>query len=355
MNDSNNTRWWESYLTRYLVGTIVGAVCLFYLVQSGECNAFICLIRKILCEIKCGSDGSMAVYVLTLAMLGFAHCYLISAPLTLLHHARLLMYDEDDVKKDPNRSQTCLFKIIYTTFWVFCLGICFLIKLNSNCNWTRIALLMLILVALIAAYFFVWKNLGKQELARRAFLVSRALKSNKAEADTGTYKALAEHGNAYSIVILQIVSVFVIQNSSNDQLLAIALLWFGFGALCWFSAKRIEHWYARYIKFAMAAININYQNPEIAVYRNEHYDSVVNRKVSPERERHLLTPLDGLKIIADIEARKITFSDEEGSTDLWVFAARSEVSDIAERIQNSLNRTYACDLAFQQHLIRHYD
>jgi len=251
-SDKNTTdnRYWESYLTRYLVGTVVGAVCLFYLTHpelmgSYVDNDFIRILKKMRCEIKYGSNNSTSVYILALAMLGFAHCYLVSAPLTFLHHARLVMYDKDNVKKF-NPSQIWMFIVIYvlslSAFGVFCLGICCWTEPTSKYKWYYIVILSFILLCSLVLIFFTWSKC-KYELAKRAFRVSSALKAGENKADRSTYKALSEHGNAYSIVILQILSVFIIKNTNDCQLLTIVLLWIGLGAICLFIAKRIEYWY----------------------------------------------------------------------------------------------------------------
>jgi hypothetical protein len=253
----NNNRWWESYLTRYLIGTIVGALCIFYLVEyAKEANELVCLFKKLLGNIDEGD--SKGVYILTLGAMGFAYCYLISAPLTLIHHLRLSQWPGKTDTNQPISPPSRAFRVIYALFWVLSiLGFLLIgrpaplpnagcppsgISISCGALWI-IAVGFLVLFAIVS---YCTRNFGKIAYENSKTL-SKQLPSGKI--DKGTYKALSEHGNAYSIVILQVLATIFIHNCKNNTtLLMVFLLWIALGALCWFIAKRIEYYYVEKLK-----------------------------------------------------------------------------------------------------------
>lgn len=88
----NNTRWWESYLVRYLSGSILGSISIILLAFS-----FLTLndseILNNLFSIKNLSSIKWkyfptSIIVITLLILGFLYSYLISSPITVIHYAR---------------------------------------------------------------------------------------------------------------------------------------------------------------------------------------------------------------------------------------------------------------------------
>jgi hypothetical protein len=94
----------------------------------------------------------------------------------------------------------------------------------------------------------------------------------------------------------------------------------------------------------MKAICINLPNPHITIHENidqcgHHWN------VNEERTRELRTPLDGIKLIRDIECKDLRFAAQAELNGLWVYVDR-DVREIAEEIQESMNKTYNMIPAF---------
>lgn len=72
-----NSRWWESYLVRYLLGTIVGIFCFLFFLK----NIFHYPIYRYLKDLG-------GWYVLSIAIVGFSFCYFSSMPIAVMHYGR---------------------------------------------------------------------------------------------------------------------------------------------------------------------------------------------------------------------------------------------------------------------------
>ena len=83
--ESMNTRWWESYLVRYFVGFIIGAVCVA--VISAHLD-IVKLIRPLLEPVKEGQKPGWTALVFLSAFAGLGYCYIASTPSTVLHAGR---------------------------------------------------------------------------------------------------------------------------------------------------------------------------------------------------------------------------------------------------------------------------
>lgn len=81
--ETPSTRWWESYLVRYFIGFIIGALCIGIL--AAELNLYD--------RIKSIIGGNIAEMgwsslLITFGVLGLGYCYVASTPITVLHYGR---------------------------------------------------------------------------------------------------------------------------------------------------------------------------------------------------------------------------------------------------------------------------
>lgn len=86
--NSSNTRWWESYLVRYLSGSIVGAFCIIAIIISIFHNSSINYetIKNILPSD--GKDFPVVGVLILLLVSGLVYSYVISSPITVYHYGR---------------------------------------------------------------------------------------------------------------------------------------------------------------------------------------------------------------------------------------------------------------------------
>lgn len=81
-----STRWWESYLVRYLIGFIVGCSCIvIFGLQTG---IFDKLIKYLSTSSTPTGKPDWSVIIWLVAILGLGFCYIASTPITVLHVGR---------------------------------------------------------------------------------------------------------------------------------------------------------------------------------------------------------------------------------------------------------------------------
>lgn len=76
-----NSRWWESYLVRYLPGTVFGGFCVFVL--AFELKAIVDHYG-----FKVSFDGASGWGIVSGLILGLVFSYISSSPITLIHYGR---------------------------------------------------------------------------------------------------------------------------------------------------------------------------------------------------------------------------------------------------------------------------
>lgn len=85
----NPQRWWESYLVRYFLGSIVGMICVIVLVAQVDSD--ITSLLKVTLSSSANEKGaSLLPMAIGLILFGLAYCYAASSPITVLHSARML-------------------------------------------------------------------------------------------------------------------------------------------------------------------------------------------------------------------------------------------------------------------------
>ncbi|MBS7806951.1 hypothetical protein [Variovorax sp. PCZ-1] len=87
--DQANNRWWESYLVRYFLGFIVGALCVVVLAwHFGLAKSWIELTKAASTGDKESLKLDWTAASFVVALLGLGYCYLASTPITVLHAGR---------------------------------------------------------------------------------------------------------------------------------------------------------------------------------------------------------------------------------------------------------------------------
>lgn len=92
MSDEKNkidSRWWESYLVRYLSGTVIGAICIQILILYIVQRTGVLGISAESIRIDAIKELPLVAFLVTLLVLGLAFSYLVSAPITVFHYGRM--------------------------------------------------------------------------------------------------------------------------------------------------------------------------------------------------------------------------------------------------------------------------
>jgi hypothetical protein len=191
--DSSN-RWWEYYFLRYFVGTVVGSMAVVFLTKLPGSH----FSGLALTAIKDSSDLGIKE-VTVLAALGFAYCYIASAPMLLLHATRAQLV------LTPSRVKLsfCGVTSVSIVLLDFVLLKTLSIRFWSYQSTGLIAFLVIVGVQVGMMGAACWNRFEAissfyMDLARR-----RAIKEDWVAQYVESYRHLREHGNAFSILLLE--------------------------------------------------------------------------------------------------------------------------------------------------------
>jgi hypothetical protein len=259
-----NNRWWEAYLTRFLIGSIVGAACLFAIIHpsysncfGNKVNEFICytLGNKNICSggencASTNSDKCKKEYesqkpvedmsrLILLLVFGFAYCYVVSAPLALMHYLRasLLIIDSNKFRSNNEESVLSRFNFVSIIFYILIPGSLILSVKSQFCMFFG-----LILVALLATIEVSFPFSGAYSFYVKKALIFTSSNNGWPREFASSYKHLAEHGNAYLIVIYEILFAVALTSSELSFIngMWLIILWVFLGAICLVYAKQLE-------------------------------------------------------------------------------------------------------------------
>lgn len=216
-----SNRWWETYLVRYVTGSVVGAGIVYG------------ISRVIWPEMPMWYQMNSAT-LLTLGFAGFAYCYIASAPITFLHAMRVKTKKAIEIRrwlpsvliiaifavivviatKDmlPDGTHIFLFLGVCTFFWIF-LG------------------------------YYPVRHTG-WEKAYDGIISARIATLQDSKEYVDSYRHLREHGNSFYIVFLEFILAGIIYFFALDeQWLLIALtvfFWVTPGVICWQLGNNLE-------------------------------------------------------------------------------------------------------------------
>jgi hypothetical protein len=178
-----NNRWVNQYTLRYGVGTVVGAIILWYIYSEYhlELLGFDTALDKV---------ASAAV----LAAAGFGYCYIASAPLLVLHSARWLFFG----------------KWWSATLSAVVLGGGLLYCGYRSGRWLFVAIMVVQTLALLVSLLGAGKLFDfYRDLAKARCKAQKSDSASTSTVSTGSelmesYRDLREHGNACAIVLFEL-------------------------------------------------------------------------------------------------------------------------------------------------------
>lgn len=284
---AKSSHWWESYLIRYAIGAIIGSICVFLLLcllenkinnKENDIYRNICSVEyihtfgnridqiiqkneKVLYKEKINivnkflfkKDNSFGtVQAIILLLYGITFCYLASAPGLVIHTARRHIF-KDEIKIP------CLNKVIGKR-GIRLISICFIysfiIILIISSIWhdffsiPKTILIFCAIFVIIQFVYIFFEYINKTDQGEDRYLLNfyKNLKRARDEKiiDSDSYKHLREHGNAFLLVIFEIIFAallyfsFVIRNSLYDVVIVI-VLWISPAAIVFFIGCKIEH------------------------------------------------------------------------------------------------------------------
>lgn len=256
-----NYRWWEFYVVRYAIGTVIGALCVYALLEriNGNIKTKALMIPSITehhldvltqaCR-QINSNACVAslqfhqdLYGFNLSQLllfgiyGLVFCYIASAPGLVVHAVRRQIV----VSSQQNISylKKAAVAITITTFFIV-----FILNLFIDRN-------ILSYLSIISALLIVFVQIVLLVKERRSgsdsfsFYERLHRSRNKKLISPDSYRHLREHGNAFFIVILELI--FLSTSLSVFHLFgtypywpALLSVWILPGAGVYFIGHRIE-------------------------------------------------------------------------------------------------------------------
>lgn len=151
-NSSGNSRWWESYLVRYLSGFLVGTVCVSaFVAQVVFITGGVGELWKIISGLR-SKDSPLTAVLVAAGLLGLLYSYLVSAPITVIHYGRGVRIFWDGQSR---------------YFWLAWVSvICLTITGFDHEAYPGVILIFLAISTIIVLYLFREKEGGKSNFLR---------------------------------------------------------------------------------------------------------------------------------------------------------------------------------------------
>lgn len=226
-----DSRWWEFYFVRYFVGTVVGGATLLYLnAEQGSS------LRGLIIPGITDASGLDAQKLSLLLALGLAYCYVASAPVLVFHATRGVFL----AATPPRAYRTSVVALLVTVLAVATL----MLFAPSVSNEVVIVGAMFVLVFGFQTILLAFSLLDRGDLPHSYYLSLVRARSHDSEATRQyieSYKHLREHGNAFLILVFEVVLGIVLSAAPTSNVALIALLlWTVPGALVWAIGTLLE-------------------------------------------------------------------------------------------------------------------
>lgn len=224
-----DNKWWEFYFVRYFVGTVVGGAILLYLNVDKNSG----LVGLIIPGVADVGQLDPQKLLLLLAM-GLAYCYLASVPVLVFHATRGVF-----LGLEGRAYRNCVRALLLTAIIV---GVILAYRHESRGFSLVVVLFMLVLGIQVILLGFAISRKG--ELTYRYYLAlvrARSQDSGIARQYVESYKHLREHGNAFFILIFEVVlGVFLSVAPTPNWALIALIFWTLPGAFVWVVGTQLE-------------------------------------------------------------------------------------------------------------------
>lgn len=282
----NTGRWWEYYLVRYFVGTIVGTLIVIHI--STQSDSF---LHNVLYEkLKTETDKNIEVSSLILyGFVGLTFCYLASAPILLLHALRsnlegniyanykkfqenlkkLKQYDpfldppelsaQDIIEIKRKKKIRCYTNfsilvviIIIAVTWFFSVTsgnlrfdwILFLKEHWAKSAFWKVTLgIISVIIIFSVQIWYISYQLMRRDIFKfyKLLAYKRARQVGALQSYIESYRHLREHGNAFFIVFFELILGFIYSTvSSVTTAFVYTLLWIIPACVVWFIGSYLE-------------------------------------------------------------------------------------------------------------------
>ncbi len=213
----NASHWWEYYVVRYFIGTIVGAGAILMFNEESASP----LKGALFPAISSFKDAGIH-HLLVLIALGLAYCYIASAPILTMHALRAqIEFDSKRCFSSASAWFVAFFSILLISAYLF-----LSLPLSS---WRFIAIVFVCLILALQFTLFVEaKQNSFEKITNYYWSLSsaRASAAPQVQEYVESYRHLREHGNAFAIIIFELgFAMAAISVPSLSMLAILLLLW----------------------------------------------------------------------------------------------------------------------------------
>lgn len=234
-NEQQSSSWWEFYVVRYGIGTVIGAILIFMICKDND------TLRPLLF----GADAKLAKLDSSLLTLlvgyGLTYCFIASAPILVFHASRFKI-DLGESKKCSGSSSWA--KLLIPPFFVTFL---YALKVLPGCGLSNIHTLLFLVAAIViwGQYYAISQALRH---TNELFMFYKELAEKRHSARGGfteSYRHLREHGNSFLIVLFEIVLALLLIitsdfHESEYAYVAGIFIWIMPASLVWLVGTAIE-------------------------------------------------------------------------------------------------------------------
>lgn len=231
---SNENRWWEFYIIRYSMGTVIGAIIVYSLLKSSS-HSDLLLLPAI--------DKLKYYHFIFLAFYGLTYSYIASAPILVFHASRFAFSYSGE-----NR----IFKIRWYAYALSFFSVLILISFMfpNIMQYDYIFVLLLAVFVILPQWILIIYS-GLKINDNYKFYVDLSERRRSSKTDfRESYKHLREHGNSFSILFFEIVlgiSLYYIGVKNISLFLGFLILWILPAVYVWFIGTGLENRFANNI------------------------------------------------------------------------------------------------------------
>lgn len=236
----DNKRWWDFYLVRYFMGTLMGSIVFYMIIHkfshfSGGKTTILGLGYKDVFDAILNINSAVGIWIILSG--GMLISYISSGPILILHTLRLGMRFGQIRKRSIklNKSGAALLIIMGSFFALLTY------QLINISPW--VALINLIILIPFFLLLFLWSSnnniTNEKRLDELCYNLVEARKDNFEFVQT--YSHLREHGNAFFIVVTEILFGGSIYFASYPtDVIIILSCWVIPPSFMWFFANFLE-------------------------------------------------------------------------------------------------------------------
>jgi len=243
-NASAGQHPWMYYYLRYFVGAVVGAVLLLIVLWEVRAKVLPVDLLGKLPEKVPDSAADIAAIITAFGTAGLAYCYIASAPVLLLHAVRWRLPQTCKFTNNLGRL-VALFAILgCCALWWLHSHECGLRAISNGYWW--IAYLPFGFVVVVQAFLLCtcWADTVREEykeLAKNRARYGETKYRRTKDEYIESYRHLREHGNACSILVLEIILAIALAKApSAPFFVGIVAVWIMPAAFVWMIGTWLE-------------------------------------------------------------------------------------------------------------------